>query len=341
MAELSGKVQTVLGPVDPGELGHTQPHEHLLVNLLPPDLRGAPGEPIRLETLGQLRRNWINNPFNLYLDDERVAIEEMQVYRASGGGTIIDVTCIGIDRNPKRLVEISQATGVHLVMGSGYYVAANHPPELETWKEDEITAQIVRDVLEGVDATGVKAGIIGEIGLDWPVAENEAKVLRAAASAQQETGASLNIHPGRNPAGPLDAIRIVEEAGGDPERTVMSHIDRTLFTIEDMLALAATGCYLEFDLFGEESSFYPLAPIDMPNDATRIDYLMKLIAAGYRDRLLVSQDICTKIRLTKYGGEGYSHILENVIPMMMQKGMTREDVDAITVENPARVLTFL
>jgi phosphotriesterase-related protein len=79
----------------------------------------------------------------------------------------------------------------------------------------------------------------------------------------------------------------------------------------------------------------------MPNDATRIDYLIKLIEAGYRDKLLISQDICTKIHLTKYGGEGYYHILENVIPMMEHKGINEEDIGALTVQNPARVLTFL
>jgi len=341
MSELSGKVQTVLGPIAPSDLGHTQPHEHLLVNLVPPELRDSLGEPIQLETLGWLRRNWTSNPENLCLTSESDAIEEMKRYKDSGGGTVVDVTCMGIDREPRRLEHISRETGVHVVMGTGYYVSPYHPPEIETSSEAQITEQVVRDVLKGVDDTGIKSGIIGEIGLDWPVADNEAKVLRAAAQAQRETGASLNIHPGRNEAGPLDAISIVQKAGGDPERTVMSHIDRTLFSIDDMLKLAATGCYLEFDLFGEESSFYPIAPIDMPNDATRIDYLIKLIEAGYRDKLLISQDICTKIRLTKYGGEGYYHILENIIPMMDQKGLNGEEIEALTVQNPARVLTFL
>jgi phosphotriesterase-related protein len=105
--------------------------------------------------------------------------------------------------------------------------------------------------------------------------------------------------------------------------------------------LAETGCYLEFDLFGEESSYYPLAPIDMPNDATRIDYLMQLIKAGYADKMLISQDICSKHRMTKFGGEGYGHILQNVLPMMQRKGMSDDDIQNIFVKNPARILTFV
>jgi phosphotriesterase-related protein len=151
-----------------------------------------------------------------------------------------------------------------------YYVSTHHPPEVAELAEAELAEHIARDILEGVDDTGIKSGLIGEIGLTWPVDDNEAKALRAAAKAQVKTGGALMIHPGRDPRGPMDAIRIVREAGGDPERTIMCHIDRTLFSVEDMLELAATGCYLEWDLFGQESCFYPLATIDMPNDAIRI-----------------------------------------------------------------------
>jgi phosphotriesterase-related protein len=107
-----------------------------------------------------------------------------------------------------------------------------------------------------------------------------------------------------------------------------------------MRELATTGCYLEFDLFGQESSFYPMAPINMPNDATRIGYLRALIDAGFRDRLLVSQDICMKVHLTRYGGESYTHILENVIPMMDVAVFGEEEIRKICVENSARVLAI-
>jgi phosphotriesterase-related protein len=341
MSVRSGKVQTVLGLIDPSELGFTQPHEHLLVNLLASAGRDAPDEQIRLETVGWLRRNWTSSPSNLRLTSEEDAVAEMKSYKAAGGGTIIDVTCADIGRNQEAIARISRATGVHVVMGSGYYLSVYHPDEIKTCSEEQIAEIIIRDIAEGVGETKARSGIIGEIGLDWPVRDSERKVLRAAALAQVNTGAVLNIHPGRNPSGPLDAIRTIVRTGGDPERTVVSHIDRTLFSLEAMLALAATGCYLEFDLFGEESSYYPLAPIDMPNDATRIDYLIRLIQAGYREKLLISMDICTKTRLPRYGGEGYSHILENVLPMMERKGRSKKDIETITVHNPARILAFL
>jgi phosphotriesterase-related protein len=121
----------------------------------------------------------------------------------------------------------------------------------------------------------------------------------------------------------------------------MSHIDRTLFSLADMVQLAQTGCYLEFDLFGQEFSYYPLAPIDMPNDAMRVEYLRGLMAAGYREKLVIAQDICHKVHLTKYGGEGYAHILEHVVPIMRRKGMTQDDINIILITNPARILAFV
>ena len=165
MSERSGRVQTVQGLVEPEALGHVQPHEHLLVELLPEALRGAPREPIQLESLGHLRRHWTSNPENLRLDSVEDAMVEMGRYRDAGGGTLVDATCNGIGRDPRGLLHISAQTGVHVVMGSGYYEAVYHPPELETLSVEEIADRIVRDLLEGVDGTGLRSGIIGEIGL--------------------------------------------------------------------------------------------------------------------------------------------------------------------------------
>lgn len=348
MSERTGKVQTVLGLVEPAALGHTQTHEHLLIDLaprtnepLPASLMGRAAEPPRLENYSWMRRHWNLNHDNHRLTSETDAIDEMLRYRAAGGGALVDATSIGIARDPVGLARIARATGVHIIMGAGYYLASYQPPEVEAAAEAQLAERIVRDVVEGVDGTGIRSGIIGEIGLSWPVHPNEAKALRAAARAQQVTGAALLIHPGRGEPAPLDAMRRVVDAGGDPARTIMSHIDRTLFRLDDMVELARTGCYVELDLFGQESSYYPLAPIDMPNDATRVTYLIGLIEAGYRDKLVIAQDICKKVNTTRYGGEGYSHILENVVPLMRRKGMTQADMDAILVHNPARILAFV
>lgn len=152
------------------------------------------------------------------------------------------------------------------------------------------------------------------IGLSHPLRPNEAKVLRPACAAQRQTGVALMIHPGRDPSSPGQALNIVASEGVDPSRVVMSHIERTVFSAEEMGRIADSGCYVEFDLFGQESSYYSLAPIDMPNDATRVDYIVDLIARGHVAQVLISQDICHKTNLTHYGGEGFTHILDKRPP---------------------------
>lgn len=350
---MAGAVRTVLGEIEPSALGVTLTHEHLLIVFdryragrgLPagprmPVVDPRAAAPITLETAGWVRRNWASHPGNSRLDDPDLAIRELRLFKQAGGGAVVDATNPDLGRDPEALARISRETGVHVVMGAGHYVDANHPPDMDSRTEEALFDEVVRDVTEGCDGTAVRAGIIGEIGCSAPMTENERRSLTAAARAQVRTGAALLVHPGRDTAAPLDAMRVVAKAGGDPTRTIMSHLDRTLFDPEDLLALAHTGCYLEFDLFGQESSYYPLSPIDMPNDATRVDHLIRLIEAGYGDRLLVAQDICRKTALTAYGGDGYAHILENVVPLMRRKRMSVDAINAILVHNPARVLTM-
>jgi phosphotriesterase-related protein len=238
------------------------------------------------------------------------------------------------------LARIARATGLNVVMGAGYYVDAVHPEGMDTLAEPDIAAQIVADITQGVGDTGVRAGIIGEIGCTWPLTANERKVLRAAASAQRETGAAILIHPGRNEAAPREILDVLAESGADLGRTIMGHLDRTVANFDVLMDLASSGCYLEWDLFGNESSYYPLSDISMPSDAQRIDVIAKTVAEGYGERIVVAHDVCTKHRLVRYGGHGYGHIVENIVPRMRQR-LSAEEVDAIVVQNPARILTIV
>jgi phosphotriesterase-related protein len=366
-------VMTVLGPIAAEELGFTQPHEHLLIDLstaytpwtqvtyrgpwaaLGSDtesgMNGAPAEreeftaserfmlfePVRLENRDWISR-WGINLDNLRLLDVHEAEHEVLWYREAGGSTLVDSTPRGLGRDPAGLQSISRRTGVHVVMGCGWYFQEYQPSFVADATEDRLADLICRDVLDGDVVTGVRAGIIGEIGLSWPVRASEEKVLRAAARAQSLTGAALQIHPGRNPEAPRQALDLVEAVGGTADRVIMSHVDRTLFSVAQMSELAARGCYVELDNFGQESSSYPYSPIDRPNDATRIDHLLGLIEAGYLDRLLVSLDVCEKVHWRRYGGPGYAHLIHNVLPVMRRKGMSEAQIHALTVKNPAAAL---
>jgi phosphotriesterase-related protein len=186
----------------------------------------------------------------------------------------------------------------------------------------------------------VRPGIIGEIGCQAPWTAQEQRVLAGALLAQRETGAAVNVHPGRHPDQPQEVADFVRRAGGSVERVVISHIDRTIFDTDRLLRLADTGCVLEFDLFGQEQSYYRLADIDMPNDAVRLRMIRVLIDHGHLARVVMSHDICYRSRLVRFGGHGYGHIFANVVPMMRRRGFTEAEVQAILVDNPRRLLTF-
>ncbi len=346
----AGFVRTVTGDISPAELGIALPHEHLLLTRyqwrreagLPlPAIGDDPRshQPITLETSGWVRRHG-RHPDEPNLTDEAVATAEALRFVAAGGATLVDATNSDLGRNPGALVRIADGTGLNIVMGAGHYLGSYHPLDMDTRTEDDIVTEIVNDVTIGAGGTGIRSGIIGEIGLEHPMSPNERKSLRAATRAQRLTGAPLLVHPGRHPQSPFDAAQVISDAGGDLSRTVIAHIDRTLFTIDDMCRLAETGVYLEFDLFGQESSYYQYAQIDMPNDATRIDHLIALTQGGFGDQLLISQDICRKTSLVSWGGWGYAHILENVVPLMQRKGMTGAAIDNLLIANPARMLSF-
>lgn len=353
-SKFAGKAQTVLGLVDPKELGITLPHEHLILDHVKANFnepasasdRAMAHKPVSLETLHWLQYHRAENVDNMQLRDEQEAIDEALLFKRAGGSTIVEVTNIGIYRDPKVLARVSQATGLHIIMGAGHYLGTSHPADMSAKTEKEITEEIVRDVTVGVDNTGIRAGLIGEIGCSWPLQDNERKAVRAAVRAQQLTGAPLNIHPGRkNNVAVLELIEILKDAGADMSRVVMSHVDIRVRDHKVRGQVARSGCYLEYDTFGwqgiEPMNLYKEAGIEVPNDIQRINEIKQLIDEGFLNQILISHDVCYKLQRARYGGHGYDHIPNYIVPRMLTKGITQEQVATILVENPKRILTFV
>jgi len=350
MIPQSGKVQTVLGIVEPESLGITLPHEHILLDNsnwvtepVAATERHLARQPLMLQNLGWILMNYDKSLDNSRLTDEETAIDEIMLFKRNGGLTIADVTPRGLGNDPLGLVRVARATGVNIVMGTAYYEASTHPSGVEEMTEQQIATEFVNDIQMGIGETGVRAGLIGEIGCSWPLARSELKVLRAAAMAQRETGALLMIHPGRNESAPLEIIEVLVNAGADITHTVICHISRTMFDSASRLELAGAGCYLEYDLFSHSWHYFAGAagPTCMPSDPERVDQICELIAAGYERQILVSHDICWKMYLSRYGGHGYSYILKYGVPLMRWKGMSEDQIHTILVDNTHRALQFL
>lgn len=349
--ELTGRVQTVLGLIDADSLGVVSTHEHLLSDMSswfvePTEAteRRLAHEPISLENLWWVRSRQTSHVDNLKLTNEQLAIKEALLYKWAGGNTIVELSNIGLYRDPLGLVRIARATGLNIVMGAGYYIGATHPPELTTMTEEEITQEIVRDIMVGGN-TGVRPGIIGEIGCSAPLEESERKVLRASAAAQRHTGTAISVHPSPSDDLALEIIKILSDAGADLSRTVISHVDLWSFSRATCRRLADAGCYLEYDRFGTSAEIYPPSYLEVRHleplsHIQKINDIMELIAEGYLNQILVAHDICFKHQLVAYGGCGYAHILRDVVPVMQAKGISDEQIHTLLVENPRRVLQF-
>jgi phosphotriesterase-related protein len=352
-------VTTVLGPVAPEDLGITTPHEHLLVDTrgpywaLPEDpaLQAFALEPVGLENLGLVRRNFVSSRDNLVLDDADLAAAELAQFAALGGRTLVELTLPEIGRDVRALAEISRRTGVNVIAGCGHYVHLAHPDSLADEPLESIAERIERDVVEGVDGTGIRAGIIGEIGTSHPLHPHEEKVLRAAARAQARTGVALTIHLHPPSRAADEVLAVLDDEGTDLERVVLGHCDIQLGhldatraeVVEQHIALALRGPYVEYDTCGFPDAYMPdvgfYHAFWFPSDRDRAEAIARLFDAGVGDRVLIGQDVCHKFHLTRYGGYGYGHILRSFRTSLRDYGLGDAELQALLVDNPRRMLT--
>lgn len=343
-----GKAQTVLGLINSEDLGVTLAHDHVLIDgtfmyVEPEEIsqKGLAHQKITLQNRGWVGYHWTSNLDNVELKDEELAVTELKRFVAAGGHSIVDPTNVGLGRDPRALARIARLTGMNIIMGAGYYLGTTHPDYMTDRSEESITEEIVRDIEVGVGNTQIRAGLIGEIGCAYPWWKNEKKSLRAAVAAQKLTGAPLMVHPGRDPMSPVEIVELVDKAGGDLSRTIICHIDRTCLDRSWLNDLASSGCYLEYDLFGNESSYYPPNPdVDMPSDAERMDVILWHFEQGYEKQVLLSHDVATKHRLHAYGGLGYDHLITNVVPRLQKRGLSDQQVSILVIDNPACIYSF-
>ena len=352
---LTGKVITVKGPIDPDQLGATIMHEHLFVALLK---TAAPDEntPVTDFALWDLKLTLENlhlarerKPIadNWLLSDVSLAIDEAMEFRIRGGDTMVEVTSVGLRRDPLAMLRVSHATGLNIVMGSGWYQKLYHPANMDQRTVEDLSEEIIRDITVGVGDTGIRSGIIGEVGVEGqPIEPNEVKSIRASVRASRATGAAISLHLGGVGREKLETFGIMAEEGVDPSRVIFGHSDPISGDMPLMLELLGHGVYIQFDLMGRVG-----VPLDFniaddtlqagrstATSALVAQAIPKLIEEGYADRVLLSQDVCTKVQLKRYGGTGYSYLLETFLPHLRARGVAEEHIQMMMVENPKRVL---
>jgi len=308
-----GKVMTVEGLIPAGQMGITLPHEHLVVQ----------GWDYR-------ERNYFNS-----------AYMELVQYPLAGGKTLVDLTNVGRDRDPVFFKRLAAKSNVSLILGTGFYKDAWLPPEVHAMSVDEMTQFMVKEITEGVNGSGIQAGVIGEVGVSRPITRTEERSLTASAYAHNETGAAIVVHfeVGTPEAEYAHAIDILQSAGADLSRVVVSHLVPRPDNFETYKRLADRGCFLAFDLLGQES--WPLMK-DLVRTHPEVQHssVKGFIDNGLLDRILISQNVCHIRHMTVNGGGGYTHILTDVIPRFKAYGISDTEIRTMMVDNPKRLLAF-
>jgi phosphotriesterase-related protein len=365
---MTGRIMTVCGPVDQTDLGFTSMHEHILVDLadcyrerfrkaLPGDAE-FPDGPFTLESRSQLRHAMLLSSDNLRLDDEEAAIGEVADFKAAGGSAIVETGAPGIRTWEDVVVfrRISERTGVHIVACTGLYAEDSWPEAFRGLTEDEYAQYLLGEIRNGIGESGI---LPGQIKVAYEGRSRDADAyLRAAARVSRETGVSLQVHVGltlTNEHTRSSFLPLLYESDCLPERTLICHVENWLGPLQltelvkepgsvprDLSLhheLIDRGFNLCFTLFGAEWDTEGLGAAHRP-DWFYMAGMLPLIEEGYAGQLFMGHDVFTKSATRRGGGEGFTRIPRFVVPTLRRCGVSGDDLNRITVANPARLLAF-
>jgi len=305
------QIQTVLGPIAPDALGQTLMHEHTFF-----DVEGSPGG------------------YDSIVDDEGLLADELRVLTAAGGSGLVDLTPPALGRNPAGLARLSASIGLHIVMGAGWYRGEYHPEDIRTRSVNDLADGLIREFRQGVGETGVRPGILGELGTGrGAIRAGEERAFRAAARAQREVGFAISTHTTHYGELAFEQIRLLREEGVPTDRIVIGHIGERRGAA-DVLAIAETGVYIQIDHVGR-----PLTA-GMISDQQRAANVAEVVRAGRVRQLTLSMDICANSQLHAHGGHGYDHLLRAFVPLLRDAGVADADIHTMLVDNPRRILAF-
>ena len=324
------------------ELGVTLVHEHLHLDATPLlHVHGhqatGTSEPFDVGVAGECRWNPGAHNDNYRFVEQDAVLEDLIGYRHAGGRTIVDATPLDLGRSPRALQRQAQKSGLHVVMGTGYYLEGSHRSHLPSGGEDEATYTLVMsEHRDGVD--GAHPGIIGEIGTSDPPTPAELRVLRGAARAARETGLPLTVHVHPWGCNGDRVTEVVADVGLPLRRVLLNHMTTAIGDTSYLDRLLETGVGLGFDLFGFDHSLLQAGRYP-PSDYEVALTVARLVEEGHVRQLFLSQDVGVRTRLTRYGGWGYAHLLTHIVPLLLTLGPATDDVEGMLVRNTSELLT--
>jgi len=305
-------IHTVLGPISSEQISRTYCHDHLLFR--PPAPYDAEDPDMRL-------------------DDVEVIIREVMNFKLAGGGSIVEMSTPEMGRSPGGMKKISEATGVHIIAATGFNKGKFCDAYVADQSIDQIAQNMINDLERGMDGTGIKAGLIKASSSLNQITPGESKIFQAAIKAHHVTGAPVSTHTEAGTMA-MEQIEILTGGGVAPEHITIGHLDRKL-DWDSLLAVAKTGVFMSFDQVSKEK-YYP--------DAERIAMIKKLVETGHGNQIMLSGDIARKSYVPSYGfgyGPGFTYILWRFVPWMIESGISREAVENVLVNNPARAFSWV
>jgi phosphotriesterase-related protein len=303
-------IETVTGPVDPGEIGFTLPAEHFYIQQW--EVAGHAG--------------------NYQLEDDDVFAEEIAAFQAVGGSCIVDQTPACIGRKPERLRGLSERTGMRIVMATGWYTDEYAPAEdhLVQRSVASLADQLITEIREGVGSTQIRPGIIGEFGATRSyVSPLEERIHRASARAARVTGIGMATHAVHSDVG-LQQLSLFEEEGADLTRVSVGHCDSHPH-LAYWLQIVERGAFVQIDNLGATLGRHEDRLVSLVRD---------LVDRGRERHILLSHDVGVVPELRYHGGRGFTYLAESFLPRLRAAGIPDSTIATITADNPKRLLTM-
>lgn len=313
-------IRTVLGDIEPDELGFCDAHDHVLI-------RGGVGV--------------VKNP-DLDVSDRDVATSELRAFRDGGGGAMVDCMPVDAGRDPAGLVDVSRATGVHIVATTGFHTPHYYTDAHWSYQYDEerIVELLVAEIVEGmdrgsyggphVDRLDARAGVV-KVGTELNrIAPVSRKLMAAAAACHHRTGVPVLTHTEKGTMA-LEQVELLSSLGVSPDRILLSHVDRKV-DAGLHAELAQCGAYLIYD--GPSRTKY--------HTVEQVVELIRVAADnGAAERVLLGLDLAERPYRVGYGGgPGFGFLLDEFVPMLRASGFEDEVIQAFGVANPAAALSM-
>lgn len=316
-------VQTVRGPVDTADLGKVLMHEHVFV-------------------LGEeMRQNYPGYP-EPWDEEARVAdaVTKLSELKSRGISTIVDPTVIGLGRYIPRIARINEQVDLNIVVATGVYTYNDIPfqfhytgPGLLFDVKEPMVDLFVKDIREGIAGTDIRASFL-KCAIEEPgLTPGVERVMRAVGQAQVETGAPITVHTNPHTESGLVAQRVLAEEGADLTKVVIGHSGDST-DLDYLCKIADAGSLLGMDRFGLDV----LLPFE-----ERVNTVVELARRGYAEKMVLAHDascfidwFSSEAKAAAVPNWNFTHISDQVIPALLERGVTEDQLTTMLVDNPRR-----